>query len=65
MPIKEKIGESYFPGCTSGKEMPTNAGDIRGVGSVSGWEDPLEEGMGNDSSILAWKTPRAEEPGGL
>ena len=30
-----------------------------------GGEDPLEEGMGNHSSILAWKTPWAEEPGGL
>ena len=22
-----------------------------------GWEDPLEEGMGTHSSIVAWKTP--------
>ena len=22
-----------------------------------GWEDPLEEGMTTDSSILAWRTP--------
>ena len=22
-----------------------------------GWEDPLEEGMSNHSSILAWRTP--------
>ena len=29
-----------------------------------GWEDPLEEGMATHSSILAWKTPRAEEPAG-
>ena len=28
-----------------------------------GWEDPLEEGMATHSSILAWKTPWAEEPG--
>ena len=28
-------------------------------------EDPLEEGMATHSSILAWKTPRTEEPGGL
>ena len=24
---------------------------------ISGWEDPLEEGMATHSSILAWKTP--------
>ena len=26
---------------------------------------PLEEGMATHSSILAWKTPQTEEPGGL
>ena len=30
-----------------------------------GWEDPLEEEMATPSSILAWKIPRTEEPGGL
>ena len=30
-----------------------------------GWKDPLEEGMATHSSILAWKIPRTEEPGGL
>ena len=30
-----------------------------------GWEDPLEEEMATNSSILAWRTPRTEEPGGL
>ena len=29
------------------------------------WEDPLEEGMAIHSSILAWKIPWTEEPGGL
>ena len=29
------------------------------------WEDPLEEGMATHSSILAWKIPWTEEPGGL
>ena len=28
-------------------------------------EDPLEEGMAIHSSILAWKVPWTEEPGGL
>ena len=30
-----------------------------------GWEDPLENWMATHSSILAWKIPWAEEPGGL
>ena len=30
-----------------------------------GQEDPLEKEMAIHSSILAWKTPGAEEPGGL
>ena len=28
-------------------------------------EDPLEEGMATHSSMLAWRIPWAEEPGGL
>ena len=30
-----------------------------------GHEDPLEKGMATHSSILAWKIPGTEEPGGL
>ena len=30
-----------------------------------GWEDPLEEGMTSQGSILAWRIPWTEEPGGL
>ena len=30
-----------------------------------GWEDPLEKEMATHSSILAWKIPWTEEPGGL
>ena len=30
-----------------------------------GWEDPLKEEMATHSSILDWKTPWTEEPGGL
>ena len=30
-----------------------------------GQEDPPEEDMASHSSILAWRTPRTEEPGGL
>ena len=30
-----------------------------------GWEDPLEKEMATRSSILAWRIPWTEEPGGL
>ena len=30
-----------------------------------GWEDPPEKGMATPSSILAWRIPWTEEPGGL
>ena len=29
------------------------------------WEDPLEKGMVTYSSILAWRIPWTEDPGGL
>ena len=30
-----------------------------------GWEDSLQKGMATHSSILAWRIPWTEEPGGL
>ena len=30
-----------------------------------GWEDRLRERMATNSSILAWRIPWTEEPGGL
>ena len=30
-----------------------------------GLEDPLEKGMATHSSVLAWRIPWTEEPGGL
>ena len=35
------------------------------IGLRAIWEDPLEEGMAMHSSILAWRIPWTEEPGGL
>ena len=54
-----------FRGFTCGsviKNLPANAGD---VGSILGQEDPLEEKLATHSSILAWRTPWAGEPGRL
>ena len=47
------------------KNPPANAEDIRDSGSTLGQEDPLEEEMVTHSTILAWKIPWTEKPGGL
>ena len=47
------------------KNPPASAGDARDMGSILGWEDPLEKKMATHSSILAWKIPWTEEPDGL
>ena len=44
------------------KNLPSTQDN--GVQSL-GREDPLEEGMATHSSILAWRIPWTEEPGGL
>ena len=47
---------------SDGKDLPAvSENQIRSLG----WEDLLEEGMATHSSILAWRIPWTEEPGGL
>ena len=48
-----------------GKESFCNAGMQEMQIQSLGREDPLEEGMAILSSILAWRIPWTEEPGGL
>ena len=45
--------------------IAAKAGDIKMWVRSLGWEPSLEEGMIIHSSILAWRTPWTEEPGGL
>ena len=52
---------SGFPGGSDGKESACNVGDL---GSIPGSERSPGEGNGN-SSILTWRIPWAQEPGGL
>ena len=47
------------------KNLPANAGDQEMQVRSLGHEDPLEKGMANHSSILAWRISWTEEPGGL
>ena len=43
-----------FPCGSAGKESACNVGDM---GSIPGWEDPVEKGKGTHSSILSWRIP--------
>ena len=46
------------------KNLPADAVRYKrkGFDSLPSWEDPMEEEMATDSSILAWKIPWTEEP---
>ena len=46
------------------KNLSATAGDKRCGYNPLGQEDSLEEGMATYSSILAWRIPWTEEPGG-
>ena len=47
------------------KNLPPSEGDIRDTIPSLGQEDPLEEEMATHSSVLGWRIPWMEEPGGL
>ena len=52
-----------FPGGAEGKVSACNAGDL-GFWPL-GQEDPLEKEMATHFSILAWRIPWTDKPGGL
>ena len=62
----QSLGWQGFPGGSVVKNPPANAGDVV---SILGSERSHGEGNGKEkgthSSILAWKIPWMEEPGGL
>ena len=45
------------------ENLPANTGDKRH--GFHPWEDPLQEEMATHSSILVWRIPWIEGPGGL
>ena len=47
------------------KKTPASAGDMSNMGSISGLGRSPGVGMALHSSILAWRIPWIEEPGGL
>ena len=57
--IQDPLG---FPGGSVAKKPPAMQDIwVRSLGQ----EDPLEKEMASPSSVLAWKIPWTEEPGGL
>ena len=47
------------------KNPPANVGASENMSSIPGSGNPLEKEMASHSSILAWRIPQIEEPGGL
>ena len=59
----------YFPppdvGFPAGSDSKVSACSEGDLGSIPGLGRPPEKGMATHSSILAWRIPWTEEPGGL
>ena len=54
-PIIPKFSFSSNLACGSaGEESACNVGDL---GSILGWEEPLEKGKATHSSVLGWRIP--------
>ena len=62
-----RIGLDHrFKGASLVAQLVKNLPAMREIWVRSlGWEDPLEKKMATHSSILAWRIPWTEEPGGL
>ena len=56
--------QTSFPGGSDGKESAFKAGDVGDTGSVPGSGRSLEKEMETRCSVLAWRIPWTEEPGG-
>ena len=64
MSIDEQINKMWYIHRVEGSpgdSLSTQETWVRSLGQ----EDPLEKGMATHSSILAWRIPWTEEPGGL
>ena len=69
----DRLPTPVFLGFLGGSDSKESAHNVEDLGwrpglktwvRSLGWEDPLAEGMATHSSILAWKSPWTEEPGG-
>ena len=63
---KEKKEEGLIKRASIVAQMVENLPAVQETQVQSlGREDPLEKGMATHPSILVWRIPRTEEPGGL
>ena len=59
---RDRLSTPVFLGFPGGSGNPGIQGTwIQSLGSILCWEDPLEEGMATNSSILTWRTPWTKE----
>ena len=71
--MENKLTLKDFPGGSDGKVSVYNVEDLGSIPRLMretwirslGREDPLEKEMATHCSILAWRIPWTEEPGGL
>ena len=54
-----------FPGGLVVKNPLANTGGTRDRCLIPGWDSPLQKEMATHSSILTWRMPWADKPGGL
>ena len=59
------MSEEGNPAGLSSCEIPCSSVGKESAYSAVGLEDPLEKELATQSSILAWRIPWTEEPGGL
>ena len=56
------VATTTFPGASAVRNLPA----VKEMDSISfNQQDPLEKEMATHSSIIAWRIPQSEEPGGL
>ena len=60
-----RLTDPGLPREASGEGSASQSSKQRGAVGSLGLEDPLEEGVATHPSVLAWRTPWTEEPGGL
>ena len=63
--VRQRESTVGLPWWLNREEAACNAGNTGSSGLTLGQEDPQEEGMATHSSILAWRIPWTEQPGGL
>ena len=59
------FGKDHCPGFPGGSEVKASACNAGDLGSILGLGRFLEKEMATHSSILAWRIPWMEKPGGL